>query len=546
MLKQNRQHTSVALAITRDLIFAVQVRSNEGRLEILNSGFEPVPAGCFTEGAVTDPQHLGRTIRALFNRLGLRERSASVVLPSGLCSLRAVRLPELPAPERRAVVRGELEHAGALPFHGGAFDFFWVADASLGEPALAEAFALYTSDEVVTGIRSVLRSADLRLDALEPMSVGVLRAAALSTTAEAPTAVLCLDDGSADFCILEDNQVRYLRRIPSGWTDLRSQVQATPSVDPKGSVPQPQMASEPGVLRAPTGDFPGLPGERSVNTVPFLVTETVRSMAYYGRIRGIAPIPAQLRVPASPGDFKDLNSVFGDAPVPPLAAIDPQSAFQIAYPSDTGGAHCTLPAQLLGAIGTAAATAGIVGAIPQLDLAQDDPATRIVNPWASALPTALIGSAIWLILSIVIWSALTTNADDAANNKELLAGRAVQIRAQQAPLLQQQQLQNRTRVLRATADLPVAALLGQVAAAFSKEISIHTLSVDGEGAIAISGAGQSAEAVQQFAYTLANGKTLREPRIDTLRQEALDRSSFRIVGKIQPQSIAIKRPGGGA
>lgn len=538
MLKQNRQLTSVALAITQDLVFAIQVRNQDGQLEILKSGSEPIPAGCFTDGAVTDPQQLGRTIRTLYNRMGLRERSASVVLPSGLCSLRAVRLPDLPAAERRAVVRGELEHVGAIPFHGGAFDFFWVGEASPGEAALAEAFALYTSEEVVNGIRSVLRFADLRLEALEPMSVGVLRGCALASATTGPTAVLCLDDGSTDFCILEEGEVRYLRRIPSGWNDLRAQIHA-----PILESPAPPAASAGTFFAA--GSVPSAPAEPRGGSAPFLVTETVRSTAYFGRIRGAAPMPDQLRVPASPDDFAELHSVFAEATVPRLVAIDPKSAFGVEVHSGPVPSYSTLPAQLLGAIGTAAAGAGLTKSIPLLDIAQDDPATRVVNPWGAALPGALLGSLTWLILSIVVWGALTTNADRDATAKQLLSARSVDIFAQQAPLQLQQQLQESARGLQSTSDLPVAALLGQVAAAFAKDISINTLSVTVDGAVSMSGEGQSSEAVQRFAYTLSEGKTLREPRIDTLRQEALDRASFRIVGKVLPRTTPIKRPGGG-
>lgn len=544
MPKPSRPTTSVALALTPEYLFAVQVRSENGQLDVVKSGSEIVPEGCFTDGAVTDPQQLGRAIRSLWNRLGFRERSVSVVLPSGLCSLRAVRLPLLPGPERRSVVRGELEHVGALPFRAGAFDFFWVEDATPGEPALAEAFALYTSDEVVTGLRSVLRFADLRLAKLEPMSVGVLRACSLSASEGAPRAVLCLDEQAADFCILEAGQVRYLRRIPSGWSDLQAQIRSLVSRNTPNVVD-----AEPIYVPTPDGD----PNDRfarstepSPQAVPFLVTEAVRSMAYYGRVSGTSPNPSQLLIPAGLGDFRALTSVFGDAAVPALAPVSPQTAFGIDGVPGLAQPSSTFPAQLLAAIGTAAGAMGLTGGLPSLDLAQDDPTTQMVNPWATALPPALVGSVVWLILSAVLWGGLTTNADRAEYEQQLLSGRAEEIHAQQAPLLLQEQLQTRTQVYQSKADLPIASLLGQVAAAFSKDLSLQTLSVTGEGDVSLSGTGLTAESVQRFSYALANGKTLREPRIDTLRQEAPDQASFRIVGKIVPRVLTAKQPAGGA
>lgn len=543
MHKPSRPTTSVALALTPEYLFAVQVRSENGQLAVVNSGSEIVPEGCFTDGAVTDPQQLGRTIRSLWNRLGFRERSASVVLPSGLCSLRAVRLPHLPAPERRAVVRGELEHVGALPFHAGAFDFFWVEDNTPGEPALAEAFALYTSDDVVTGIRSVLRFADLRLAKLEPMSVGVLRACSLSESDDAPKAVLCLDEQAADFCILEAGQVRYLRRIPSGWSDLQAQIRSLVSRSTATVA-----SAEPFHGREAVGDpaslFANSP-DPSPQAVPFLVTEAVRSMAYYGRVRGTSPNPSQLLIPAGSDDFRALTSIFGDAAVPDLTPMSPQTAFGVDGVSGLMEPSSTFHAQFLAAIGTAASAVGLTGRLPSLDLAQDDPTIQVVNPWATALPPALIGSVVWLVLSAVLCGGLTTNADRAEYEQQLLSGRAVEIHAQQAPLLLQEQLQARTQVYQSKADLPIASLLGQVAAAFAKDLSLQTLSVTGEGDVSLSGTGLTADGVQRFSYALANGKTLREPRIDTLRQEAPDQASFRIMGKVVPRVLSTKQPAGG-
>lgn len=520
MLQNPRPQTSVTLAITPDALFAVQTRNDGGRLAIVKSGSEAVPPGCFTDGSVTDPQHLGRTIRTLWHRLGFKERAASVVLPSGLCALRAVRLPALSAPERRPVVRGELEHVGALPFRGGAFDFFWVEEATSGEVALAEAFALYTHDEVVTGIRSVLRYADLRLATLEPMSVGVLRACALAAPAEGAMAVLCLDDQAADFCILEAGQVRYLRRIPSGWADLQ----------------------------APGAGAPDAPADATTavpHVVPFLVTETLRSVAYYSRVRGSSPEPAQLVVPAVPADFNRLASIFHEAAVPPISAINPQSAFGVEL-LDPAQPPSTLPAQLLAAIGTGAAAVGLQTGIPTLDLAQDDPVTHVSNPWSAALPATVGASLVWLLLAFAGWSALTANADRAENDRQLLTGRTVEMRAKQAPLLLQEQLQERTRTLQATSNLPVAALLGQVASATDKEISVQNLSVGIDGSVTISGEALTADAVQRFSYALAMGVTLREPRIDTLKQDLPDRATFRIVGKIVPGTTLVKNTAGGS
>jgi hypothetical protein len=62
----------------------------------------------------------------------------------------------------------------------------------------------------------------------------------------------------------------------------------------------------------------------------------------------------------------------------------------------------------------------------------------------------------------------------------------------------------------------------------------------------ISGEALSADAVQRFSYALATGVTLREPRIDTLKQDLPDRATFRIVGKVVPSTTLTQNTAGGS
>jgi hypothetical protein len=533
LLRKARNTTSTALAIMADSILLVQVCQQDGRVRVAAQGTEAVPEGCFSEHGVKDSQQLGRAIRALWTRVGIKDRAAAVVLPSAMCGLRSVRLPDLPDPERRSVLRGELEHSGAIPFRGGAFDFIWVREPSDTEPAPAEAFSLYTSEEIVNDLRAALRHADLQLAALEPVSVGVFRACSLADPGGEPRAALCLDDTTADFCILEGSQIRYLRRIASGWADLRDLLDehGDPPRGPAGPTDSIAGRTEPaGVAAVAAREHHTALSAKS--GAPFLVAETVRSLAYYARAHGGDQRPETLAIAASLPDFHRLEGFFRDVGVPTPTAVDPGLEFGIELPNAGPVAGGTLVAHALAAIGTAASVAGFTTTINRIDLGRDDPATKVHNPWGAALLPALIGSGIWLLLTLVIWFA-TEGAEDGASAEESnLKVRLADTRTQQAPLLELQELQQKSLEFKLKSEIPAAALLGQVAAASQPQVTLRQLSTDTNQMVTLTGEAVASDSVLQYAYALGSGKTIRQPRITLIRQGESGYVDFQISGKL--------------
>src|SRR5690349_7120134 len=147
-----RGATSVSLLITSRLLVAVQVRASGRRVDIVSRGAIEIPSDTMDGAFVQEPGRLAQTIRSLWRHLDLHHRSVMVALPPPDHSLRALRLPEAPLREQRALVRGELEHVAALPIATGGFDFIWVS-APEHDSAPAEVSAYYASDAVVDSIR---------------------------------------------------------------------------------------------------------------------------------------------------------------------------------------------------------------------------------------------------------------------------------------------------------------------------------------------------------------------------------------------------------
>src|SRR5688500_5964113 len=113
MSNNKRSSTSLVLALGPEVITVLQAASTGDRTAIVGRWETDTPPGSLQGGAIQDPARLTAALRALWRKAGLRERSVSVVLPASGYSMRNLRLPDLPAAERRAVVRGELEQNGA-------------------------------------------------------------------------------------------------------------------------------------------------------------------------------------------------------------------------------------------------------------------------------------------------------------------------------------------------------------------------------------------------------------------------------------------------
>ncbi len=213
---------TLGLFIGKESIVAVFVRTDHGGTRITASGQAATPSGSVTEGAVMDPVRLGHAIRILLRTMKARPSSAVVAVPPEVCGMRAFRLPEVPERERRALVRGELETVEALRLGAGAFGFLWSEAPAQEDRKEADVFAFYCDDPIVDGIRETLAVAGLRLTAIEPYSIAVMRAYVRTREVLKPVALLCPSANHSDLCILDGKEVRYLRRIVGGWDDIRN------------------------------------------------------------------------------------------------------------------------------------------------------------------------------------------------------------------------------------------------------------------------------------------------------------------------------------
>jgi Tfp pilus assembly PilM family ATPase/Tfp pilus assembly protein PilN len=115
----------VGLSFTEDHIQAVAVRPlpNGGGVEVTQVASAPMPDAAMDGGIITDRMRLAAAIRQMLHTHQITAKQAVVGLPSRAVFARTVTIPPVPDAERRAVVRGEIDHLNILPPGQGTFDY---------------------------------------------------------------------------------------------------------------------------------------------------------------------------------------------------------------------------------------------------------------------------------------------------------------------------------------------------------------------------------------------------------------------------------------
>jgi len=331
---------STGIVLTARGAVGVQARAGAGQIEVLAREVVELPPGCLEGGAVRDAGLASAAIQALVRRLG-RSRSALMVLPSASYSMRTVRLPDVPVAEQRSLVRNELEQAGAFPaVGGGGLDFFWLTTQVSGT-VQADAFAYFTSEAVVTGLRAAARQAGLRMGGLEPASLASMRAYMAAAGQYTPVALLYPAEKYCDLCIHDGRGIRHVRRIPAGRADLKEIEDQREATGRTGGVREHHGRGAagtpvPGIdeldLTPPGGGGAGSSapeaaegpriGRSLLQDTPFIASEVSRSLAFYAREHPDAPRPESLVILGGVEGARGLHRLLDGTLAIPVTTVE--------------------------------------------------------------------------------------------------------------------------------------------------------------------------------------------------------------------------------
>jgi Tfp pilus assembly PilM family ATPase len=545
----NDSSENLGIVIDSHTITAVQARIVNGRIEVISRSMVETPPGAVVGAVIEDPERVALALRSLVRDMGARSRSASVALISPGYAMRTVRLPEVPPAERRALVRGEMEGLGALPYGSGAFDFLWVPLRSEAGKRQADAHTYYASDAEVDSLRVTLRMAGLLTARIEPASLALMRTYLFSQLVPQPIALICPSEKHTDLCIHDGKMVQSVRRIPSGWQDIVPSAKREDSLfyttgadseigspqfdlpDPVSDWPIAHLPREIDPIDAPDASGPKAPedgesGSLMQHSAAFLASEIARSLAFYAREYPGAAKPQALAILGPAPIVQMLTRLLENSLPLPIQALAPLSALNMAPP--TPASPAVDPEEYATAIGVA--LAGTENTIPVVDLSHQEDQALARKRAPAVLLAGMAGSTLWMLIAAAASLSLFFLESNAQVERIRIAQEITKVKAERAPLLARAEAYAATNAAAAKSQLPVASVLGRVAASAQPGIMLTRLSVSPDGKVSLEGNALNTVSMQQFALDVGRGISVKYPTFEVMKQDDKGSLSFRIVG----------------
>jgi type IV pilus assembly protein PilM len=296
-------------------------RSDGNGIAVRAAASAPTPSGTMDEGRITDAQAVGRALRDLVQKAGIKTRRAVTAVNGQVALMREVRMPQLPPEEIRQAARFEVERYLPYPIAEVTFDTVVIGENREGGAGRVDVLVVAARTDVLRQHLGALQAAGLEPVVVEVEPLAVVRAVAPRATSEQVTACIHLGSSVTMILVAEGEAPRVIRTVAFGTTQLLEA--AASRLGATGEAPEALQAR---LASAGAGD--GVPGLREAidDSLSSLVTEIRRSLEYFGG-RYRAAVPDRVVVTgggaALPGVTASLTSAL-DLPVElgdPLAAL---------------------------------------------------------------------------------------------------------------------------------------------------------------------------------------------------------------------------------
>ena len=185
----NLKRTLLGIDISPNEVRMVEMRGGTPP-RILKVGTVPLPQGAVSNDQIAQIDTVADLVRGLHTRLGCTARQVVCGMNIQSVVTRILAIPRVPDADLRYVIEGELQHYQVLRTGTGAFDYFRLDAASQGEETPPSVLVMASEERVAYSYRQVIEKAGLQLLALEPITLGLYRAA--YPDIENQPAALCL------------------------------------------------------------------------------------------------------------------------------------------------------------------------------------------------------------------------------------------------------------------------------------------------------------------------------------------------------------------
>ncbi len=288
-----RSGTYLGVDIGSAVIKVVELGRGGGGMTVRAVGSAPTPAGTVQEGRITDPQAVGRTLREMLSRAGVRTRQAVASVNGQVAIVREVMMPNLPAHELQQAARFEVERYLPYPIAEVTYDTFVLGEVKdEGNPRL-DVLVVAARSDVLNQHVAALRTAGLdpQIVDVEPFALArAMTGGEGGAQQQQARTVIYIHIGaeSTGIVIVDGVIPRVMRTVAFGGNTVTRHVAERFGVDfGRAETMKLHLGGGPGEGEA--SDTRQLE-EAAIASLSDLTTEVRRSLDYYeGRYRGAVP-----------------------------------------------------------------------------------------------------------------------------------------------------------------------------------------------------------------------------------------------------------------
>ena len=216
--------TAVGIVLDTNVLQAVELAAEGDRLVLRQAVCEPLPDGTFVDGELANAGAVADAVRRVFRVHRLPRRNVSVALGGRLTMARVIEVAEAGEAEAEQMLQDRI--ARYAIYEGR--EVLWRAAPLEAAGTNQRAYlSAAVPQNHVRALLPALQRAGLHVAHLEPYDLAIARSMAASAGEDsAPTVLLALHDGSADFLILKDGRPVLVRSTEAGTSDIAQRPQA--------------------------------------------------------------------------------------------------------------------------------------------------------------------------------------------------------------------------------------------------------------------------------------------------------------------------------
>ena len=205
--------TSLGIDISESRVSFALLKQSQGQVKLIKAAAASIPNGAISDGRITNPVLLSKTIKDLLSKNGIRKGSATISLTVRPSLLRLVDLPEEMPSNISQFVQSELKHNAIFAGKETTYDYCGIPHASDGRERI------FVSAAEKKGVSTLLKTATLAkidvgsIDSPVTASLRAIYDKRIRNKYDSNVLVAMLEKSGVTICVFRKESLDFIRSI---------------------------------------------------------------------------------------------------------------------------------------------------------------------------------------------------------------------------------------------------------------------------------------------------------------------------------------------